>query len=1517
MLKRILAMVLCLAMVAGLIPAVSATPVRVEQKSKDQCCNTLRVDPLDVNYVRPDFDGYMIEITPQRVEDTFAYLNEHYVNKHPEQALHVYTGTEEDRENLLTLAQTITQGCTTNRQKADAIGAWLSRNINYDVNTSAYASDTFYRREGNCLSYANLMMFLLRSLGIPAVVGDGWRGDMKTSSVELFNYEGHAWCFVYLDGEWVLYDPLWIEGGTTDRDYMAQWIYFDTVEFIIPVTDGDNLPPRTNELPVPYWTNGHYYLYSNAFPTGSGTLSYFINNQTYVFVTNQCEPEGSQDGRLYIDGRDKSDMVMGELYRDGWVSYGEYHNNKSMAHTYAFPNGMMADGYTMEFDGKLWYMSYDSAMPILMDEEDYWIQDGLVTVKPGFSGPCLGLRWQDGCLQSTIGEVFLTYENLTPEVATMDDGGNVTAHAEGYAEFRILLQRRASNGNVTLMGSALTQIFVSTEDRTPDYRDLGNHTHDMVYSHSIEATCEGWGMDIYQCTGCVHTEESYTTEPLGHAYQAVGTTDPTCIDYGYVIYECTRCGDSYYSAEIDMLGHDYVRSIFADPTCTEEGYSYYCCSRCLDEQLESDIPALGHSYVDGTCTRCGETSESIASGTCGENLTWILTGDGTLTISGTGAMYDFEYMETPWYGYLGDISAVVIQDGITRVGNNAFREGVNITTVSLSDSITEIGAWAFMGAEKLTGIVLPQYLRTLEQEAFLNCTSLEAIELPGTLTFFDGPFAGCTSLKRAVIHGDPDIPSFMMGSTPFRFCSSLEAIEVDENHFCLLSIDGVLYQRSGEELILMQYPAGKQDRVYELAPTTCQIFQMAMEDVDSLEELIIPGTVQILDEFALMSCDNLHTIRFEGDAPQFGSEVFWGNTTTVYYPEGNATWTSDVMQDYSGTITWVPYEAAGQVASGSCGENVTWELDEDGTLTISGTGAMEDAENGRWQIYETGVTSVVIEEGVTAIGDKAFSFCTSITSVTIPDSVTSIGENAFECCYELTEIEIPASVTEIGEGAFMNCISLHDVTIPDSVTSIGALAFYGCSPIPTMEIADESMLTNADTGYAYVGLRQVHIGKNVSYIGPEAFANCFMLEGIYVDEENSFYSNDDRGVLFDKEKTTLIQAPGALSGHYRIPDGVTTIGDWAISVCPELTGVTVPASVTAIGDRGFSACPSLYFEYSTSLTEITFEGDAPQLGNEVFCEQVATVYYPAGNKTWTKEIMRNYGGAITWVPYGEETYCVEWVAANATLTGSIDLNFSAVLSENLVNEDTFVRFTCAGKVVDVPMADASVSVKNGQTRYRFGYKVYAKEMTETVTAQVMTPKGPVGEAKSYSVAEYCNALMAATNNAEIIAVCKAMLNYGAAAQMQFGYNLDNLANASLSEEDKIVAKPDASAYAHQIVGTGDGIKATSAKLTLDADVAIRVTFQITGGKDVSAYEFLIDGEKAEPVADGARYYIQLDGIAASKFDDTHIFSVGGLAVHYSVLSYVNMVHNSNSSENLVNLINALYAYYEATEAYVG
>ena len=120
-------------------------------------------------------------------------------------------------------------------------------------------------------------------------------------------------------------------------------------------------------------------------------------------------------------------------------------------------------------------------------------------------------------------------------------------------------------------------------------------------------------------------------------------------------------------------------------------------------------------------------------------------------------------------------------------------------------------------------------------------------------------------------------------------------------------------------------------------------------------------------------------------------------------------------------------------------DNLTWTLDADGMLTISGTGAMKDYDyyynNSSPVCDNSNVKKVVIEDGVTSIGNWAFCNCTSLTDITIPDSVTSIGDSAFYGC-DLTSITIPSSVTSIGDSAFESCTNLTDITIPDSVTSI-------------------------------------------------------------------------------------------------------------------------------------------------------------------------------------------------------------------------------------------------------------------------------------------------------------------------------------------------------------------------------------------------------------------------------------------------------------------------------------------------
>ena len=258
--------------------------------------------------------------------------------------------------------------------------------------------------------------------------------------------------------------------------------------------------------------------------------------------------------------------------------------------------------------------------------------------------------------------------------------------------------------------------------------------------------------------------------------------------------------------------------------------------------------------------------------------------------------------------------------------------------------------------------------------------------------------------------------------------------------------------------------------------------------------------------------------------------------------------------------------AADIVYSGTCGaegdgRNLTWTLDSEGVLTISGSGNMydyyyndDDLSNAPWYRIRSRVKSAVIAEGVTSIGKRAFTYCESLTSVTIPDSVTLIGDSAFYCCTSLTSVTIPDSVTSIGRSAFYDCTSLTSVTIPDSMTSIGWCAFAGCTSLKSVTIPDSVTSIDVSAFDGCTSLTSVTIPDSVTSIGVGAFTLCTSLTGIWVAEGNSHYSSDASGVLFNKDKTTLVQCPGAFAA-YTIPDSVTSIGKYAFSGCDNLTDV--------------------------------------------------------------------------------------------------------------------------------------------------------------------------------------------------------------------------------------------------------------------------------------------------------------------------------------------------------------------------
>ena len=496
------------------------------------------------------------------------------------------------------------------------------------------------------------------------------------------------------------------------------------------------------------------------------------------------------------------------------------------------------------------------------------------------------------------------------------------------------------------------------------------------------------------------------------------------------------------------------------------------------------------------------------------DLTWTLTADGTLTISGTGAMKDYSY-DSPACDN-SNIKKVVIEDGVTSIGDSAFSDCRSLTDITIPGSVTSIGNGAFSGCSSLTDITIPSSVTSIGNGAFSGCSSLTDITIPSSVTSIgesafesctdltsitipksvtsigSNVFDGCTALTEVLLEGGSTLTSENFGEVANKVVTRWN----EDNLTWTLTADGTL-TISGTGA-MKEYGAGsspaaqKKDSVKKVVieDGITNIVDFAFFDCTVLESIEIPGSVASIGNFAFCSCIRLTDITIPGSVTSIGDYAFFecssltgitipssvtsiGNNvfrdcsslTSITIPEsvtsiGNYAFkycssltditipgsvTSIGTYAFSGctALTEVLLENGSTLTSENFGEvadkvvirwnegNLTWTLDAEGTMAISGTGAMKNygTNNSPAAQKKASVKKVVIEDGITSIGDYAFFDCSSLTSIEIPEGVTSIGEGAFSNCRNLASIEIPESVTSIGDFAFFGCGDSLEITV--------------------------------------------------------------------------------------------------------------------------------------------------------------------------------------------------------------------------------------------------------------------------------------------------------------------------------------------------------------------------------------------------------------------------------------------------------------------------------------------------------
>ena len=548
-----------------------------------------------------------------------------------------------------------------------------------------------------------------------------------------------------------------------------------------------------------------------------------------------------------------------------------------------------------------------------------------------------------------------------------------------------------------------------------------------------------------------------------------------------------------------------------------------------------------------------------------------------------------QYQEGPYTYVVIDNEAYIVEAQKTISGK------VEIPSHLGGYPVTFIYGARFMHNDNITEVVIPDTVVTVGYNAFAECDNLEKVTFgPNVTTLVGRTFYNSRKLHTVVWNDKIQ----RIGKEAFWNCMGLTSMTLPDSVTTL-----------GEYIF---YGCANLESV-KLSENLTELPQATFNRCFALKSIVIPDNVQRIGKMAFSM-----TTFYVGESSALESVVIGKGVKSIGWEAFNncEALTTVEMNDAVETIEYGAFMNCGKLQS---------IVIPDTTVTI-GERAFYQCES---------LSELTLGNSIESIGTCAFENC-AVTEIIIPDTVAEIGVQAFQGCDQATYVKIGSGVKKIDIRAFMYC-GMEDIVIPDSVTDLGQEAFSCCTNAKNLTIGSGITELPEKAFYRCTSLESVSIAAGLTTIGDQAFTDCSSMKAFAVDENNPNFSNDDRGVLFNKDKTRLIQAPGAISGTYAVPDAVTVVGEYAFYQSKQLEKIAFPDSLKTLEGFAFYGCENLeHVDYGNGLEEA--------IGSMTFayCHKLTEVNLPDSFKAIAPHMYRGIDGLVDIeIPDGVETIGAE------------------------------------------------------------------------------------------------------------------------------------------------------------------------------------------------------------------------------------------------------------------------------------